>query len=191
MRPDTLHHASLYAPPATMEPPACPLLLRGAVSPGMARRAAALLVVMALFLFSLAAPALAAESTELVLVDGTVVRGTLNSFNDGIYTIKSNTLGTLRIEAAKVKNIRIESHPGSSQEALQTLQQRMEGDAAIMDLVKSLQQDPDFQEILKDEEVVRAITSGDLSTLEHNKKILELTNKPGVRAIEQKLRSPQ
>lgn len=161
---------------------------QGMTAPIITRWAFSLLVTLLSPLVLLGSAVLAAESVELALQDGTVVHGTLNSFIDGVYTINSNTLGTLRIEAAKVKGIRSEGIQDSSPEALQSLQNKMAGDAAVMDLVKSLQQDPDFQAILGDKEIQRAISAGDLSTLEHNQKLLKLMNKSTVQEIAQKLR---
>jgi hypothetical protein len=160
---------------------------REVTSPVITRWAIFILVSLFIPLLFLRNAAVAAESTEIVLVDGTVVHGTLNSLADGVYTINANTLGTLRIEAAKVKSIRAESIPGAGPEALQSLQKRMAGDAAVMDLVKSLQRDPDFQAILTDQEILRAITAGDLSSLGNNQKLMNLMNKPTVREIEQKV----
>lgn len=151
------------------------------------RQAMIVLVTLCISLFNPVNQAMAGESMELVLQDGSVVHGTLNSFVDGIYTINSNTLGALRIEAAKVKSIRSETVPTSNPESLQALQNKMQGDAKVMDLVKSLQQDPDFQAVISDKEVLRAITAGDLNSLEHNSKIKALINNSTVQEIGQKL----
>jgi len=145
------------------------------------------LVSLCIFLLCPGNQAEARESMELVLQDGTVVHGTLDSFVDGIYTINSSTLGTLRIEATKVKSIRSETIPASNPDAQQALQNKILGDAAVMDLVKSLQQDPDFQAILSDKETLRAINAGDLSSLEHNQKIKALINNSTVKEIGQRL----
>ena len=165
-----------------------PAALPGLAPPLIPLRVIPRLLTILVCLLLLQGTAFAAEDMELVLVDGTVVHGRLNSFTDGVYTIDSNTLGTLRIEAAKVKSMRSENTPTATPEALQSLQTKMEGNAAVMDSVKSLQQDPDFQAILTDKDILRAITAGDLSSLENNQKIQRLLNKPSVREIEQKLR---
>lgn len=149
------------------------------------------LVILLFLLLLLQNTAAASARMELALVDGTVVHGTLNSFENGIYTINTDTLGILRIEAAKVKNIRSGDISDSSPDTLQSLQKRMLGDAAVMDLVKSLQQDPDFQAILTDKEILRAITAGDLSSLENNQKLRNLINNSTVQEIGQKLRQQQ
>ena len=43
----------------------------------------------------------AAETREIELTDGTVITGDIVSLSGGIYTVRSVTLGTLRIEATK------------------------------------------------------------------------------------------
>lgn len=64
-----------------------PVLRLGTTAARLAAWAAIALVAMVCFLFSPQRAALAAENTEFVLVDGTVVRGTLNSCAHGVYTI--------------------------------------------------------------------------------------------------------
>lgn len=138
-------------------------------------------------LLSLRNEAAANSRMALTLLDGSIVQGTLHSFADGVYTINSDTLGTLRIEAAKVNSISSENNQNSSPNGLQAMQKKIVGDAAVMDLVKSLQDDPDFQAVLTDKEILHAITTGDLSSLENNPKIQTLLNKPTMRKIEEKL----
>ena len=40
------------------------------------------------------------------LNDGSVICGEINSYNGGIYTLKSNALGTVKIEESKIRAIR-------------------------------------------------------------------------------------
>lgn len=151
----------------------------------------ALLTLMTLFLF---APSVNAEGLiEVELIDGTVVSGKLVSFYDGVYTIDSATLGTLEINETNVRELRSKSSATeaqsdiSTQTGIQALQQRMLADEEIMQMITALLQDPDFQEVLQDEELMRAISSGDLNALKSNPKLQKLMDKAAVKQIEGRL----
>ena len=45
----------------------------------------------------------AGELQEIVLIDGSIIVGELVSLTNGIYTIKTATLGDLKVEDARVK----------------------------------------------------------------------------------------
>ena len=130
---------------------------------------------------------------EIDLVDGTIVSGQLISFDNGVYTVNSATLGTLKIRENNVKSIRSETSAKekspeiSTQTGIQALQQRMVGDEEIMMMITSLLQDPDFQEILQDEALMKAISSGDLNTLKSNPKFQKLLNKSTIEQIQKRL----
>jgi small nuclear ribonucleoprotein (snRNP)-like protein len=135
----------------------------------------------------------AGERIEIDLVDGTVISGKLVSFDDGIYTIHSTTLGTLKIREKNVRSIHNmtlaeETTPDiGTPNGIQSLQQRLLADEDIMKMITSLLQDPDFQEILQDQALMKAISSGDLSTLISDPKFQKLLNKSTVEQIKEKL----
>jgi len=150
----------------------------------------ALLILLALFLIT--HNAANAEGLVVIdLVDGTTISGKLVSFDNGVYTINSTTLGTLKIKETTVISIRsktsvAETPPDiSTQNEIQSLQQRMVADEEIMKIITSLLQDPDFQEILQDETLMKAISSGDLNTLKSNPKLQKLLNKSTVKQIKE------
>ncbi len=150
----------------------------------------ALLILLALFLIT--HNAANAEGLVVIdLVDGTTISGKLVSFDNGVYTINSTTLGTLKIKETTVISIRsktsvAETPPDiSTQNEIQSLQQRMVADQEIMKIITSLLQDPDFQEILQDETLMKAISSGDLNTLKSNPKLQKLLNKSTVKQIKE------
>lgn len=76
----------------------------------------------------------AGEIGEVELIDGSVIRGEIISSKGGIYTLKSDTLGTVKIEESKIRAIRFtpsfeantkkrDTRPGSADAQVQVLQQ--------------------------------------------------------------------
>lgn len=69
----------------------------------------------------------------------------------------------------------------------QALQQQMMGNKEIMDLIMSLQNDPDIQKILQDPDIMKAVNSGDIATLMANPAFMRILNKKEVHEIGTKL----
>lgn len=142
--------------------------------------------------------AFAGELMDFELTDGSVIHGRLISFANGIYTIKSKSLGVVKIGEAKVKTARRTAGAVAGSEAapeargrsgldVQGMVTKMQGDEEIMALINALKDDPEMQAVLNDPSVMNAIAAGDLSTLMANPKLMELLNNPKVRAIRKKV----
>jgi len=112
---------------------------------------------------------------------------------DSVYTIRSEGLGTLTVAASRIQNIRMGKVPPSehvvkeqtvvpdvNDAALLKHKKRMTDNKAVMSMIRSLQADPDFQAALKDPEIMKAVQSGDVSTLLNNPAFLKLLNKAAV-----------
>jgi hypothetical protein len=74
-----------------------------------------------------------------------------------------------------------------TKEEIQTLQKQMMSDQGIMNMIQSLQNDPDFQQVLQDPEIMKAISSGDITTLMANPKFMRILDNKTVHDIETKL----
>jgi hypothetical protein len=74
-----------------------------------------------------------------------------------------------------------------TKEEIQTLQKQMMNDQEIMNMIQSLQNDPDFQQVLQDPEIMKAISSGDIATLMANPKFMRILDNKTVHDIETKL----
>ena len=141
---------------------------------------------------------LAGEQKQIELGDGSVVSGEIMSLRDGIYTIQSKSLGTLKIPASEIRAI--DHHVGvkGSEDAsdtpasdsgsdLQAVILMMMKDKEVMEMIQSLQQDPEFQKILEDPAVMNAVKRGDTSALMRNPKFMKLLSHPKVQEIRDKI----
>ncbi len=77
--------------------------------------------------------------------------------------------------------------PPQEERQLEALQERMEAQPEVMDAIRQLQSDPQFQDVLNDPEIRKALESGDAAALLANPKINSLTDHPAVQDITKKL----
>lgn len=150
------------------------------------------IVSVILVILSLAAAATAvnaAETRVIELTDGSVITGEVVSLSGSIYTVRSATLGTLRIEESKIRVIRLQGSATTSDVGGQakSLEDRMLGDRGIIDTIRALQDDPDLQKILQDPEIMKAVKTGDIDALMRNPEFMKLLNKQVVQDINKKL----
>jgi len=130
----------------------------------------------------------AGEVREIELTDGSIITGEVLSLSSGVYTIKSNSLGTIKLEEAKIRAIRskpTDAAAGTSGE-MKALQGKMMSSAEIMSLIQSLQNDPEFKKVLEDPEIMKAVNAGDVASLTANPKFLKLLDNPTVQEIQKK-----
>jgi hypothetical protein len=149
------------------------------------------LIQMAFFVFLLlfVQNAAAGELQAIELTDGSTITGEVLSLANGVYTIKSDSLGTLKLEASKIRTIRTTSSGTKTAppQEMKTLKEKMLSDKEIMDLILSLQSDPDFKKALEDPEILKAVSEGDISALTANSQFMKLLNNATVRKIEKKV----
>jgi len=132
----------------------------------------------------------AAEMREIELTDGTILTGEIVSLTGGVYTIRSATLGTVRVEESNIRTIRLKDPAGTSANTggeIMSLQNKMMSDGEIMNMMQGLQNDPEFQEILQDPEIMKAVQAGDVSALVANPKFMRLLNNLAVKDIKNKI----
>ncbi len=130
----------------------------------------------------------AGEVREIELIDGSIINGEVLSLSSGVYTIKSNTLGTIKLEEAKIRAIRAKSpNAGAGPTGeVKALQGKMMSDPEIMSLIQSLQNDPEFKKALVDPEIMKAVKAGDVASLTANPKFLKLLDNATVQEIQKK-----
>ena len=128
------------------------------------------------------------------LIDGSVICGEIVSSEGGIYTLKTSTLGTVRIEESNIRTIRFET-PGNAkgeehafrrpaaEKQVHALQQFMLGDPEIIRMIFALMNDPDVRGILEDPSIIEAVNTGNVEALTSNPKFMKLLENPTIQDI--------
>jgi hypothetical protein len=150
-------------------------------------------LMLSLLLFTLSAGDLmAGEIRDIELKDGIIIAGEVQSLEGGVYTIRTDSLGTIRIDNSRVQAIRPRGQaspsrsPGISSQTRE-LEERMRADEEIMNKIQSLKDDPAFQKVLEDPELLNAVNSGDVAALMADPKFLQLLQNPAVQDIQKKM----
>ncbi len=139
----------------------------------------------------------AGQLREIVLEDGSIIRAEVVSFKDGVYTLRSDTMGQLELKDTDIEAIR---EPGSVAAALpgkmaatdekapteqdvDDMKRSLMTNPGLLGSVFSLRNDPDMQKILQDPEIMDKVMSGDVESLQNDPKFLELMENPKIQAI--------
>jgi small nuclear ribonucleoprotein (snRNP)-like protein len=132
-----------------------------------------------------------ADVREIVLKDGSVITGTVRSFDGKNYIVDSKSLGTISLSSGEINAIRSATAPSAQQSISQSdvigLQQRLLNDKDIMKLLQTLQNDPQIQSILSDPQLLQSVTSGDIKSLMNNPKFKALMENPTIQEITKKV----
>lgn len=142
-----------------------------------------------LFLLFISVSCTVAAAEQLIeLNDGTRLRGEVVSLSGGIYTIRSSSLGDVKVAQSRVVSISNGSATGggvtpSANDAIQSIQSSIATNPGLVSKILRLQSDPEMQAVLSDPEVMRAVQSFDLEALSRNPKIQALMQNPTVREI--------
>jgi hypothetical protein len=135
---------------------------------------------------------------QIELNDGSVIKGEIISFRDGLYTIKTDILGTVKIKESHIHIIRSMTGLEGSSDALKQqnlyrgtelegLMNKMMSDEQIMTMIYSLQNDPDIKNILKDPDLLNALNAGDIDTLMSNPTFMNLLQNKKIQQIKKRM----
>lgn len=125
--------------------------------------------------------------------DGSSISGRVVSLEDGIYTVETDSLGSLQLDQSDVLSIRSPQaaapEPGGlpggfDQEALRN---RMLQDPQIMTDIMALQNDRQIQKILSDPGILQNLQLGNITALTQDPRIIELLNHPRIKQIQSKI----
>ena len=134
------------------------------------------------------------------LKDGSQVKGTLVGIKDGVYTIKTPSMGQVAVAVSDVITISNGAVTTGTSMPVNTPTAPVNPDLvkaqalltsnpeAMMD-IQSLAQDPEILQMLSDPELVKAVTSHDVNAVRNNPRAQALMNNPKMRAIIEKLQS--
>ena len=133
----------------------------------------------------------AAELQRIVLQDGSSVNAEVLSLNNGVYTLRSPTLGNVTVSAGQVHTIQSiratspQTHKPTpdAHVNMEQLQSSLLANGDTVKLIMSLQNDPGVKAILSDREIMAAIQRGDYESLANNPKIKRLMNKAEIKQI--------
>ncbi|MEM9301511.1 MAG: hypothetical protein AAGE01_05340 [Pseudomonadota bacterium] len=153
-----------------------------------------------------AMPALVAFGATLELRDGSIVKGRILSLSDGVYRVRTDSLGIVTIEESQVYSVLRGDAQGASPRSPATpaprtapttvpgasaatgvdvsaLQKSMVQSPQVMALVRELQNDPELVAAMSDPEFMRLIAAGDLAALRANPRMQTILNNPSIRRI--------
>lgn len=126
-----------------------------------------------------------AEEMLIKCKDGVVVRGEVVSMQNGVYNVKSRTLGELSVHSEDVvsmTNVQEEAYAAPNQEAVK---KQILGNPEIMASIQDLAKDQSVVDMFSDPAVRAAIMRQDVEYLQQNEKFKQFMNKTSVQGIVQ------
>ena len=166
-------------------------------------------VIVIFLLFVLAGQGFASKPAEIILRDGSVIHAEVISLQDGVYTLKSKSLGTIIIEQSRIAGIKMGSGMSTDRRAstpssitpqvapqtaepdvigqINTMREVLMSDQSIMDKLSSLSNDPELMRVVQDPEIMKSVISGDIKALMANDKFMQLLNDPNIQEISKKI----
>ena len=151
-----------------------------------------------LFLWIVPSSSHAGVVSQIKLLDGSVIQAEIISFSNGVYKLRSESLGTISVAEDRVQSIRpnksqISGTPAQLETAdppvgqkVQGLQQKLTSDPKTMEMLLDLGNDPSMIGVLNDKELMRNIQQGNLSTVIKNPKIQKLMRSKAVGEVIQR-----
>lgn len=129
-------------------------------------------------------------SPTIELKDGSRIQGEILGIDNGVYTVRSPSIGTVHVAQSNIARIvygddasngatssgKSSARDDTLTRNIQQLQTQLAQDPAAMRSIMSLQSDPQIQAILNDPAIVKAIQEGDYMSLLGNAKIQALEN---------------
>jgi hypothetical protein len=162
-------------------------------------------------LSSVAAPHMLGRRATLSLNDKSTIVGVIKSVENGAYTVRTDTVGTVTVQEDTIENIQFDKKeveklrqdlaagkavlPNLDKKQIQELTGREDapdvnaianqilGSDQLMGLVEKLSSDPEMLKVLNDPQLMQAIFEGDLSKLLANEKIMKLMQNTSIQEI--------
>jgi hypothetical protein len=136
-------------------------------------------------------------SATIELNDGGRIQGEIQSFENGVYTIVSTSIGTVHVAQSKIARIVYDGDVSNAAAAsgkaaprntdmsrdIEQMTARLAQDPAAVQSIMNLQSDPQIQAVLNDPTVAKAIQEGDYMSLLGNPKIQALESNEHLRQL--------
>lgn len=130
----------------------------------------------------------ALASPTIELKDGSRIQGDIQGIDNGVYTVLSPSIGTVRIAQTNIVRIvysgdtsdtpaapgKAPARDDSLSRDIQQVQASLAQDPATLQSIMALQSDPQIQAVLSDPAIAKAIQEGDYASLLGNAKIQSL-----------------
>ncbi len=135
---------------------------------------------------------LRAGESRIELRDGSVIGGEVIAVGDGVYRVRSASLGEIQVRESDVLAIRpggsgtpaaAATDTGNQDSAFAAVQQQLLGNPQTMDAISRLQGDAEVTAALTDPEFMRLITAGDVEKLRTDPRFRRLMENPSIQAI--------
>ena len=147
------------------------------------------ITIVCLFFLLLSMSAYCGQMNKIELNDGSVINGEIVSFANGLYTIKTDTLGEIKLEQSKISQISSAGQPGSlNQPAIDSYKQKILGNPENTAIISGLANDSQIQDMANDPQIQEAVKSGDIQALMKNKKFMDIVNNPKMQDTIKKLK---
>lgn len=133
-------------------------------------------------------------ASEIELTDGSTLVGDVKAVNNNYYTIKTESMGTVKIDASRVSTVRNSKSSIKSKsnkitirneapsvnavaaDQIESLKQVMMTDPSITHKIMALHDDPQFKSVMQDKQIMQAVQNQDLDFLMNNQKFMGLLN---------------
>lgn len=153
--------------------------------------------ICCVFFLILSVAGFCGQVSRIELIDGSVIKGEITSFQNGIYAIKTEKQGTVKLEFLKIKKIETTNKASApakigipaqpqlnlNKSDVNELSQKIMSNPDTMKIVSELVVDPQFQEVMKDPDILNAAKTQDINALMSNKKFMDLINNPRIQQI--------
>lgn len=146
----------------------------------------------------------AAAVKHITLKDGSVIKGELISFENGLYTVQTDNLGRLQLPEANVVSVSNEMAaapaPSQGQQAVaapsfsnnvSAMQTQIMNDPQAMQAVQAMAEDPEIAAMISDPNFVKQLTSAvsgnNIDSVADDPRIQQLMVNPKMQALIQQL----
>ncbi|MCZ6504163.1 MAG: hypothetical protein O6945_16825 [Gammaproteobacteria bacterium] len=131
---------------------------------------------------------------EILLKDGSRIRGEVQSMQNELYEIRTESMGTIQLDSSQIQSMTTVGVliPGDSssadtsvlsQTAVDSVKSSIVNSPGVMSMIMELQNDPQIKAVLADPEIMRAVQNLDLQTLSNNPKIKALMDNSKIKRI--------